>query len=287
MIKRNLVCTLIFLVLIMASCGSKTWDVAKFNMQPDILENGDEVVVGYASPGMAMPQSNSKFVQEFIKENNIDFAKDININDIPSTFEKGTKYSQLVAISLKTNDTINILTAYSYDNCSWEQYDGEEILVFSKTNDAKLKKVARDPKFDNIADNNYPTIIGKVSRYAQVYVDVKPKIKGGEKELINILYSNLKYPQEAIKMGVQQRIHVNFIVTKDGKVEKMKIIKTIENKTTVKSDDYQETVKLLEEEAIRLVKLTNEQWIPATKNGENVNCYYTLPVNFKLNGETN
>lgn len=65
---------------------------------------------------------------------------------------------------------MNILTPI---NNGFKQTDGDRTFIFvSKNNiaynqlqntlDNKISKVARDPAFDKIADNTYPTVIGMV-----------------------------------------------------------------------------------------------------------------------------
>jgi hypothetical protein len=36
----------------------------------------------------------------------------------------------------------------------------------SKKTSKKIMKVVRDPKFDNIADNKYPTVIGSIGTFS-------------------------------------------------------------------------------------------------------------------------
>jgi len=168
--KKNVICISIFSMLVMISCNSRDWDISKFNMQSDALKEGEEVVILYASkmkdfPAMLEMLETDDF-KDILERNNIDIKNKTSITYIDD--EGG--YIQLVAVSQKTNDTVNILTFHWYD---WKNYESET-LKFQKVNydtyiknDNKrnMKKVARDPKFDNIADNNYPTIIGKVSQF--------------------------------------------------------------------------------------------------------------------------
>ena len=166
--KKSLICMSIFSILLMLSCSSRDWNISKFNMKSDALKDGEEVVILYASkmnnfPNMDMLERDD--VKDFLEGYNIDIKTKTSITYID--YEGG--YTQLVAVSQETNDTVNILTFHCYD---WKNYKSETLNFYkvdydvdaTVDNKRELKKVARDPKFDYIADNNYPTIIGKVSQ---------------------------------------------------------------------------------------------------------------------------
>jgi len=157
--KKKLTGTLFFFILIMVSCGSNDWNTSKFNITSDVLKDGEKVKLLYISPFTKKNDAIENLMKETLTEYNID----INKTTTSYIDEKG--YTQLVAVSQETNDTVNILTTYWYD---WENYIGET-LEFYKIDDVfeiyvkhDIKKVRRDSKYDYIADNNYPTIIGGV-----------------------------------------------------------------------------------------------------------------------------
>ena len=79
--------------------------------------------------------------------------------------------------------------------------------------------------------------------------------------------ANLKYPQAAKKEKIQGKVLVGFVVNKNGKVEKIKALK---------SEDHD-----LEKEALRIVNLMPD-WTPGTYDGKKVSVPITLPINFKL-----
>ena len=81
------------------------------------------------------------------------------------------------------------------------------------------------------------------------------------------LRDNIKYPAEAIEKGIEGRVIVTFVVTKDGKIT---------NAEVVRSSD-----PLLNEEALRVLH-SMPDWIPAKRNGQNVDLQFTLPVIFRL-----
>lgn len=100
-------------------------------------------------------------------------------------------------------------------------------------------------------------------------VEQMPQFPGGEGELMKYISTHIKYPAMAMENGVQGRVVVQFVVTKDGSVGEVKVIRG-------KDPD-------LDKEAIRVVK-SLPKFIPGKMNGQAVNVWYTLPINFKLQG---
>lgn len=98
--------------------------------------------------------------------------------------------------------------------------------------------------------------------------DIMPEYKGGLDGLMGFLGANLVYPTECMENEIQGKVLVKFVVTKNGTVDNVEVAKSVH--------------PLLDAEAIRVVSLLKD-WIPGEVNGEAVNVYYTLPINFKLN----
>ena len=98
-------------------------------------------------------------------------------------------------------------------------------------------------------------------------VEQMPVFPGGDAELMKYLSSHIQYPAIAAENGVQGRVVVQFVVKKDGSVGEVKVVRG-------KDPD-------LDKEAVRVVK-TLPKFIPGKMNGQPVNVWFTLPVNFKL-----
>jgi len=94
-----------------------------------------------------------------------------------------------------------------------------------------------------------------------------PQFESGDAGLLSFLIENLKYPKEAEDKNIQGKVVVQFTITKDGDVSNISIIKGVD--------------RILDAEAIRVVKATSGKWIPGETNGEKVNVQYTLPISFK------
>lgn len=98
-------------------------------------------------------------------------------------------------------------------------------------------------------------------------VEEQPEFPGGEKELMNFVKKNLKYPAECAEEGVQGRVTISFVVDKDGSVVEAEAMKSPDERLTA--------------EAIRLVE-SMPKWKPGRQDGEAVRVKYVLPVTFRL-----
>ncbi len=94
-----------------------------------------------------------------------------------------------------------------------------------------------------------------------------PEFPGGERELIRWIARNVKYPAIARENDIQGRVFVRFVVTAQGKVDKVSIIRKVH--------------PLLDNEAMRVVKAMPE-WKPGRHRGTPVNVWYTVPISYKL-----
>jgi protein TonB len=98
-------------------------------------------------------------------------------------------------------------------------------------------------------------------------VDVMPAYPGGVKALINTVASNVKYPEEAKKDGIEGKVLVQFYVDKDGKIIDSKVIQGIGHGC--------------DEEALRVIKLL-KPFSPGLEKGKPVIVRLVLPIAFKL-----
>lgn len=99
-------------------------------------------------------------------------------------------------------------------------------------------------------------------------VEVMPQFPGGQIAMLKYIMENMKYPEQAMKEGIQGRVAVRFIVEKDGSISDVKPILSVH--------------PLLNKEAVRVVK-SMPKWTPGKHNGKPVRVRFNLPVMFKLN----
>lgn len=99
-------------------------------------------------------------------------------------------------------------------------------------------------------------------------VEVMPQYPGGQIAMLKYLMENIKYPEQAMKEGIQGRVTVRFIVEKDGSISDVKPVLSVH--------------PLLNKEAVRVVE-SMPKWTPGKQNGKPVRVRFNVPVMFKLN----
>ncbi|GAB3317124.1 hypothetical protein GCM10027299_08160 [Larkinella ripae] len=98
-------------------------------------------------------------------------------------------------------------------------------------------------------------------------VEQSPEFPGGFARLDEYLRRNLRYPEAARNAKVEGRAFVSFIVTKEGAIKDVQLLKGLGYGTN--------------EEAIRLVQ-TMPNWTPGKQSGQPVHVKYNLVVRFDL-----
>ena len=104
--------------------------------------------------------------------------------------------------------------------------------------------------------------------------DVKPSFLGSQDPRVFLqkwVYTYMKYPQEAVRDGIQGRVQVDFIIDESGKVRDVKVLKGAD--------------PLLDEEAVRIVS-ASPQWKPGRVRGQKVKSEMTLYIEFRLEKKT-
>ena len=86
------------------------------------------------------------------------------------------------------------------------------------------------------------------------------------------VYAYLKYPQEAVRNGVQGRVLVDFVIDEKGKMTDVKVLKGVD--------------PLLDAEAVKVVSASPD-WKPARLQGRKVRSEMSLYVEFKLEKRKN
>ena len=97
--------------------------------------------------------------------------------------------------------------------------------------------------------------------------NIEKREKCSNQTLFDHIYKNIKYPPNAKSHGLQGKTYAQFTITKDGKLEDLKITES----------QCQEFI----DEVTRLIKKLPE-WSPGLKNGKPVDFLFTLPIEFRL-----
>ncbi len=101
-------------------------------------------------------------------------------------------------------------------------------------------------------------------------IEKMPEYPGGVKALYEYFYTETRYPEEALKKGIEGTVYVKFVVDQEGFVINPVVMRGVGGGC--------------DEEALRVVA-SMPQWIPGSINGENVSVWYTVPIKFNLISE--
>ena len=93
-----------------------------------------------------------------------------------------------------------------------------------------------------------------------------PTFPGGDKALMQALYKNLKYPEEAYNNNIEGKVLVKFVITREG---------TVTNATIIRSADPS-----LDKAALEAVKKL-PKFNPGKQDGKTVDVWYSMPIVFK------
>lgn len=100
-------------------------------------------------------------------------------------------------------------------------------------------------------------------------VEVMPEFPGGQAALLEFLKTNIRYPESAVKNGLEGRVSCSFVVGEDGAISEAEVIRGVSPE--------------LDEEALRVIN-SMPVWSPGRQRGKAVNVKYTVPVTFRISG---
>ena len=125
--------------------------------------------------------------------------------------------------------------------------------------------VAKPALKDSIADAEEQQYTGPIYNV----VEQMPSFPGGNAALMKFIFTNLQYPEEAKKNGLQGRVVVELVVEPDGCI------------TNVRIGPFSHAGKSLCDEAIRVVK-SMPRWNPGQHGGKAVRVRFRVPVSFRI-----
>ncbi|HDR68408.1 MAG TPA: TonB family protein, partial [Bacteroidaceae bacterium] len=165
------------------------------------------------------------------------------------------------------------------------EVEGDPEIVFSfvgfnttvlKASEIKNKPIALEVKTYQLnldeAGKIKPSIEAPSEEPEDVFIIVEemPSFPGGETALKHYVYSNLEYPENALKNGISGRVFIQFTVTTSGLLDDIKVIRS--------------TNEGFDEAALKVFR-TMPRWNPGMQRGKPVNVQLTVPVQFSLSSE--
>ena len=100
-------------------------------------------------------------------------------------------------------------------------------------------------------------------------VEQHAKFEDGDLEMFRRwVMQQLVYPEDAAEQGIQGNVYAQFVVSKEGKVEQVKLLRGLGWKS-------------IDDEVLRVLK-QSPAWTPGEHRGKKVDIVYVMPVSFKL-----
>ena len=148
-----------------------------------------------------------------------------------------------IVVKNTTSGTIDMVVSLFFTG----QFDVDEIKASKKDSVRELDKEEMQETFFIV--ENMPEFEGQGIEHAREY-----------------LQKQLKLPEAAKAKGIKGKVFVSFVVTREGKVESVKVIRNLEPS--------------LDKEAVRVVS-EMPQWTPGKQRGHAVNVSFTIPIKFE------
>lgn len=102
----------------------------------------------------------------------------------------------------------------------------------------------------------------------------KEKERCAKNQMYKFVYKNLEYPKEAIANCIEGNCVVQFFITSEGDISKIKLVRDIGGGCGEAS------LKVINQ-----MNFMKEKWIPGLSGGEPIDVKYTLVIKFKSSPE--
>jgi len=135
-----------------------------------------------------------------------------------------------------------------------------QMLIVMKIKTIEMEAVGNKPS-DSVNDEEEMVMA----------VEEMPEFVGGVNALRQFLQSATKYPEIAKANGIQGKVYVAFVISKDGDVTKAKVARGVDPE--------------LDNEALRVVN-SMPKWKPGKQRGQNIAVGYTVPVIFQISSDS-
>ena len=99
------------------------------------------------------------------------------------------------------------------------------------------------------------------------FVSQPARFPGGEEAMMKYIYSNIRYPEEAMQNGIEGRVIARFTINRQGRVEDIRIDRSVHPS--------------VDNEVIRILE-SLPAFKPAMQNGRKVPVFMYIPVVFDL-----
>jgi TonB family protein len=156
----------------------------------------------------------------------------------------------------KNNQKDSIWTSYNYEREAQVIYDytNKKLIDYKKS------------RWDNSKNDEYAVINGTDT--TKMKLDRPPIDLDGDGKRIAIAIMKTRYPAEAKEKNIQGKVIIAFTVDTNGGISNYRIKKGIGGGC--------------DEEALRVIKLVNGEWLPGMLNDKPVKVEFEMPFSFTL-----
>ena len=136
---------------------------------------------------------------------------------------------------------------------------------------------AKSDQFNTEPVDSYtPTNVGRAEEpteeipkiYDWGQLNDKPEYPGGQKSLLEDIYDNLYFPQEALEIGIRGKVQISFVVAPNGEMTDFKIIRSVH--------------PVIDNVALEAVKKIKKRWLPGKQMGKAVSVKMSVPIRFEI-----
>lgn len=100
------------------------------------------------------------------------------------------------------------------------------------------------------------------------FTEVQAEFLGGMDGWYAYLKSNLSYPKQPQRMGIEGTVFLRFVINLDGSIQDVEVVRSVDPAL---------------DQAARDVIQSSPKWKPAKHHGRSVRSRMTIPIKFKLN----
>lgn len=98
-------------------------------------------------------------------------------------------------------------------------------------------------------------------------VEEMPEYPGGMQACMRFLGEHIRYPESALKAGVEGKVLTSIVVDQYGSVVNVEVLQGVSPE--------------LDAEAVRVLRMM-PKWKPGTQNGKPIRVRFSIPINFRL-----
>jgi periplasmic protein TonB len=146
----------------------------------------------------------------------------------------------------------------------WSTYSAAGALLFTYNYNSKILELLEEEPIDNTVKYYLKRPVNS----PKVDINHLPLYIGGNRSISKHISNNLNYPIGAARSGIMGTIVMQYTITKTGEAINFKIVQSVE--------------KSLDEEAIRVMELLPQRWLPAEADGKPIDMVSEYTIKFTL-----